>query len=178
MSERPNITPDMKVGELLRFYPELEGELVAVAPAFEKLRNPVLRRTVAKVTTLRQAARVGGVTIGEIIGRLRIAAGIEEPWRSNEGESESLPKPSWLEGMDFVSERDLRPEIETGEHPLPVMMSLVRELEAGQALLIVTPFIPAPMIDRITSDGFLAWTDKVGPEEFHTIFARSPDFAG
>jgi len=172
MSERPDITPDMKVGELLRFYPELEDELVAVAPAFEKLRNPVLRRTVAKVTTLRQAARVGGVTIGEIIGRLRIAAKIEEPWRSNEGESESSPKPSWLEDMDLVSERDLRPEIEAGEHPLPVVMNLVRELEPGQALLLVTPFVPAPMIDRIAGDGFLAWTDQAGPEEFHTTFAR------
>ncbi len=35
-----------------------------------------------------------------------------------------------------------------------------------------------PMIDRITGDGFLAWTDQTGPEEFRTIFARSPGVAG
>ena len=93
MSERPDITPDMKVGELLRFYPELEDELVAVAPTFEKLRNPVLRRTVAKVTTLRQAARVGGVTVGEIIGRLRCAAvaARPQPARSTAAESRRTP---------------------------------------------------------------------------------------
>lgn len=75
MSDRPDIIPDMKVGELLRSYPKLEEELVAITPAFEKLRNPVLRRTVARITTLRQAASVGGVSLGEIIGRLRVSAG-------------------------------------------------------------------------------------------------------
>lgn len=175
MSDRPDITPDMKVGELLRFYPELEDELVAVAPAFEKLRNPVLRRTVAKVTTLRQAARVGGVTVGEIIGRLRRVAGLEELWQGDEGESEDSEKPAWVDGVDVVKKRDLRPEIEAGEHPLPLVMAAVRELGVGQGLLLVTPFVPAPMIDRITGDGFLAWTLQTGPQEFHTIFARPAD---
>jgi uncharacterized protein (DUF2249 family) len=177
ISDRPDITPDMKVGELLRFYPELEGELVAVAPAFEKLRNPVLRRTVAKVTTLRQAARVGGVTVGEIIGRLRIAAGMEEPRQDNDGEPEASEKPTWVDAVDVISKQDLRPAIEAGEHPLPLVMDAVRKLQPGQALLLVTPFVPAPMIDRITSDGFRAWTNQVGPEEFHTVFAHSPGIA-
>jgi len=172
LSDRPDITPDMKVGELLRYYPELEDELVAVAPAFEKLRNPVLRRTVAKVTTLRQAARVGGVTVGEIIGRLRIAAGVEERWQGTEGESEVSGRPIWVDEADVVSKLDLRPAIEAGEHPLPLVMDVVRKLQPGQALLLVTPFVPAPMIDRIGSDGFLAWPHQVGTDEFHTVFAR------
>jgi hypothetical protein len=173
MSDRPDITPDMKVGELLQFYPELEDELVAVAPAFEKLRNPVLRRTVAKVTTIRQAARVGGVTVGEIIGRLRIAAGMDNQWQGNDGESETAEKPAWVDGADVVSRQDLRPEIEAGEHPLPRVIAAVRKLQPGKAHLLVTPFVPAPLIDRITADGFQAWTCQVGPEEFHTIFLQS-----
>jgi len=175
VNDRPDIVPDMMVGELLRSYPELEEELIAVAPAFEKLRNPVLRRTIAKVTTLHQAARVGGVTVGEIIGRLRIAAGVEDPWQGKEGGAETEDKPAWVEDMEVVSKRDLRPVVEAGEHPLPQVMDAVRELRPGQALLLVTPFVPAPMIDRISEDGFLAWTHLVGPEEFHTLFARSHD---
>ncbi|MBK8164729.1 MAG: DUF1858 domain-containing protein [bacterium] len=157
----------------MRFYPELEDELVAVAPAFEKLRNPALRRTVARLTTIRQAARVGGVTVGEIIGRLRIAAGMENPWQGNEGESETAAQPAWVDGADVVSKQDLRPEIEAGEHPLPLVIAAVRELQPGQAHLLVTPFVPAPLIDRITGDGFQAWTIQVGPEDFHTIFLRT-----
>ncbi|MCP4571336.1 MAG: DUF1858 domain-containing protein [bacterium] len=172
MSERPDITPEMKVGELLDAYPELEEELIAVAPPFEKLRNPVLRRTVAKVTSLRQAAQVGGVGIGELITRLRVAAGLDEPWE--EGESASATdRPAWLDTVEVTATRDLRPDIEEGEHPLPVVMAAVRGLVVGQAYVIVTPFVPAPMIDRITGEGVQAWTEQAGPEEFRTTFARA-----
>lgn len=45
----------MRVAELLDAYPALEPVLVAQAPAFARLRNPVLRRTVARVATLEDA---------------------------------------------------------------------------------------------------------------------------
>ena len=48
------ISPKTKVGELLDAYPELEPVLMAMSPAFEKLKNPVLRKTVARVATLQQ----------------------------------------------------------------------------------------------------------------------------
>ena len=43
--------------------------------AFSALKNPVLRRTVAKVTTLRQAAKVGNVELTDMINRLREEVG-------------------------------------------------------------------------------------------------------
>jgi hypothetical protein len=43
------IGPETTVGALLEAYPELERVLMEMAPAFAKLRNPVVRRTVAKV---------------------------------------------------------------------------------------------------------------------------------
>ena len=53
------IGPETTVGAMIEAYPELESVLVEMAPAFAKLRNPVVRRTVAKVATLEQAARIG-----------------------------------------------------------------------------------------------------------------------
>ena len=46
------ITSQTKVAELLEHFPELEETLIAMAPPFKKLRNPVLRRSVAKVASL------------------------------------------------------------------------------------------------------------------------------
>lgn len=60
---RVDITPNTKVSELLRDYPELEEKLQQLSSAFAALKNPVLKRTVAKVTLLQQAAKVGGVSI-------------------------------------------------------------------------------------------------------------------
>lgn len=61
------INPETKVGELLDAYPEAESVLVEPAPRFKPLSNPVLRRTVARVTTLEQAARVGGIRVSAMI---------------------------------------------------------------------------------------------------------------
>ena len=71
MEDRLPITLQMKVAELLNDYPEIEDILLSLSPAFAKLRNPVLRKTVARVTTLQQAAKVGGLNAGYLIQELR-----------------------------------------------------------------------------------------------------------
>ena len=96
---------------------------------------------------------------------------MEEPWQDNESESGASGRPTWVDDVDVISKQDLRPAIEVGEHPLPLVMHAVRDLQPGQAVLLVTSFVPAPMIDRIAGDGFLAWTNQAGPEEFLTILA-------
>ena len=78
MEDRLPITLQMKVAELLNDYPEIEDTLLSLSPAFAKLRNPVLRKTVARVTTLQQAAKVGGLNAGYLIQELRRAAGISD----------------------------------------------------------------------------------------------------
>jgi hypothetical protein len=70
------ITPDSRLGELLERWPALEDVLVQLSPHFRALRNPVLRRTVAKVATLRQVSSVSGVALGVLIERLRAGAGL------------------------------------------------------------------------------------------------------
>ena len=56
------ISPKTKVLALIEAYPQLENTLISYVPVFEKLKNPVLRRTVAKIATLQQAAVIGNVT--------------------------------------------------------------------------------------------------------------------
>ena len=55
------ISPKTKVLQLIEAYPQLEEVLINYLPAFKKLKNPVLRKTVAKITTLQQASIVGNV---------------------------------------------------------------------------------------------------------------------
>ena len=69
------ITPETKVGALLEAYPGIDDVLIEWVPAFEKLKNPILRKTVAKVATLQQAARIGGVSTRDMVRKLREATG-------------------------------------------------------------------------------------------------------
>ena len=73
--ENIDITPNVTVHNLLKVYPELEDVLIGIAPRFQKLKNPLLRMTVAKVATLKQAAFVGGVPLDDLINILRRAVG-------------------------------------------------------------------------------------------------------
>ncbi len=65
------ITPQTKIGELLDTYPELESVLIDLAPAFKKLQNPILRKTVARVTSVRQAAAIGKLPVDVVVNKLR-----------------------------------------------------------------------------------------------------------
>ena len=49
---KTEITPQTMVGDMLENYPELEDKLIEIAPVFKKLKNPILRKTVAKVATV------------------------------------------------------------------------------------------------------------------------------
>ena len=169
------ITPDLNVGELLDCYPQLEDVLIGIAPAFEKLRNPTLRRTVATLTTLRQAASVGNVSLGHMISALRTAAGQQEPWVGDsaggaEGDAMQQQRPAWLAECT-VELFDAREAIEAGQHPLPQVLAATAQLQPGQAFAIVTPFTPSPMIDKLREKGFRSWTEQKGPEHYVTHFS-------
>jgi len=172
MGTRPvEITPDTKVAALLDAYPELEEVLVGMAPAFAKLRNPVLRRTVAKITSLRQAARVGNVPLGQLINGLREAAG-QAAGEFQDDEAGSAIAPDWLEEGKIAERLDARPLIEAGERPMEQVMSRLKDLPKGAIFELTTPFEPAPLIDAAKQKGFAAWYRKEAPDRVKTYFVR------
>ena len=114
MEDRLPITLQMKVAELLNDYPEIEDTLLSLSPAFAKLRNPVLRKTVARVTTLQQAAKVGGLNAGYLIQELRRAAGISDTEvvpDKEEGDFGDCPE--CFEGLPISVIFDARPLIDS-----------------------------------------------------------------
>jgi uncharacterized protein (DUF2249 family) len=49
---------------------------------------------------------------------------------------------------------DARPLLASGEEPLPQIRARIDGLPAGQGLTVVAPFVPAPLIERLKSEGF------------------------
>lgn len=151
------ITPETKVGELLEAWPELEETLVAIAPAFSKLKNPILRKTVARVATLAQAARVGGVEVRTLVGTLRQAAGLPgEPTAAEAaaaGEVLEAP-PAWHDEAKIAARIDADEILAKGDHPLGAVQGAVATLPKGGELLLVSSFLPAPLVDAMRKKGF------------------------
>jgi hypothetical protein len=168
-----DITPETRIGALLDAYPQLEEKLVALAPAFAKLRNPILRRTVAKVTTLRQAAKVGKISLGILINSLREAVGQGGGTFDDDSAPNGGP-PAWLDEDKICERLDGRPLIEAGERPLDAVMSTLGRVQNGDILELTTPFEPAPLIDLAKQKGHQVWCREDSSEVVKTYF-RKPE---
>ena len=165
------ITPKTKVGELLEAHPELEHVLMEMSPAFAKLKNPVLRRTVGRVATLQQVAVVGGLSVNEVINCLRKAAGQAETGLSGAGKADDESRPAWLDTGQIKETFDANGIINSGESPMREIMLRANALQPGEILELHTPFIPAPIIEILKSRQFLTYTPG-GEENIVTWISR------
>ncbi len=153
------ISPKTKVGELLDAYPQLEPVLMAMSPAFEKLKNPVLRKTVAKVATLQQVSVVGGVKIEEMIRILRKEAGQSEGESGFENhEYQSADIPDWFDNSRITDHFDATLAINAGESPMNEILHRASLLKPGEIFELQTPFTPAPIIDMLNAKKYKTHT--------------------
>lgn len=174
MSDQPlEIHPSTKVAALLDAYPELEEVLIKMAPPFKKLKNPVLRKSVAKVATLQQAAIVGRIDPASMIDQLRRAVDLD-PIEAGESPSEQDylgTAPEWFDtGCVFTSIDDRTADPD--EMAITRITKLLKDLPHRQAIELITTFLPAPGIDVARTRGLRTWTVLEG-ELFKTYFAQS-----
>lgn len=154
-----DINLQTKVAALLDHYPDLEEILLALSPAFAKLRNPVLRRTVAKVTNLQQAANIAGISPVLLVQRLREAARLDdhhiEETDGHDGVQEN--QPAWFDETGITVRFDAGPVIAAGESPMQQIIRLSRTLKQGEIMELNVPFKPVPIIDLLRSKKFKVW---------------------
>jgi len=170
------ITPSTKVADLLAHYPELEDVLIGMAPPFRKLKNPFLRRSVAKVASLRQAAAVARLPVGEVVNKLRAAVGQEAIMVEEAGHDASYftSQPDWFVPGAVVVSIDERESANTDEMPLKRVIQEATSLKEGQALELITTFLPAPGIDIMKAKGFRVWPVEEKSGLIRTYFSKPP----
>jgi hypothetical protein len=157
------ISPKTKVGELLDAHPEMESVLIEMSPAFEKLKNPILRKTVARVATLGQIAIVGNLKVETIINKLREKLGqVSQESGSPETDYLSSSPPEWFDRGKISIRYDASPVINSGGSPMKEILQKASLLNAGEIMQLTTPFIPAPIIDMLMEKGFLVFCIQNG----------------
>jgi hypothetical protein len=164
------ITPHTKIAELLDAYPELENVLIDLAPAFKKLQNPILRRTVARVTSIRQAAAIGKLPVDVVVNKLRDLTGqgtLENIQGNPEHQTET---PDWFSSNKIKVRFDAGEMIASGGHPLTKVMQDLKDWNPGDIYELTTPFLPAPLLDKVKEKGFLIWSLENSPGIFKNYF--------
>ena len=147
------IGPETRVAALLEAHPEAEDILISIAPQFKALKNPVLRRTVAKVATLEQAAKVAGIQVRELVLKLRQELGVEGGGEVVESDGTiSLEAPSWV-SLEAETNIDGGALLDAGETPIARASTALAEMNSGDVLVVSAPFQPAPMVDSLRAKG-------------------------
>ena len=165
------ITPKTRIAELIATYPELEEVLIDYVPAFEKLANPVLRRTVARITTLQQAAVIAGVDVEALINHLRKEVGQGE-FSGGAAAGYTTAQPDWYSEARVVAGLDARDMLAAGEQPVNQVIADLQAMDRGDIYRLEAPFLPAPLVDKASSLGISHWVRAGDGGAFVIYFCR------
>ncbi len=126
------------------------------------------------MATLRQVALTGNVPLAELIRTLRAASGIEAGPVVVEPADAAVQQdaPGWFDEGKIAGSLDIRPPLDSGVHPMGRVMSEIERLNPGDIYEVVTPFVPAPLLDIAAGKGFLTWVCQEAPDLFRTYFTR------
>jgi hypothetical protein len=166
------ITPKTKVLQLIETYPILEDMLISYVPSFSKLHNPLLRKTVARIATLQQAASIGNVDVSNLINALRKKIG-QDLYQETPEHMYHTKMPAWFNKDLIFGELDVRDMLEAGEHPVSQVMADLNVFPARKIYKLTAPFLPAPLIDKASSLQYDHWIDKQNDNLFLIYFYKN-----
>ncbi|HET9947766.1 MAG TPA: DUF2249 domain-containing protein [Longimicrobiales bacterium] len=176
-----------RVATVLKADESLIDVFVGLSPAFERLRNPAMRKVMARLVTVEQAARMAGVDADTLVARLNgarpdadaPAPGGSEPPTSHAAYAPRTPPaeaprtaPAELERIPGALrvEVDVREDLRSGREPFSRIMAARRQVPPGGALRVRAIFEPVPLYAVMEKQGFDHFTEQLGPEDWSVWF--------
>ena len=141
--------------------------LIGINPKFKKLNNPILRRTLAKLATVKQAAIIGGMKPEDLLNQLRVAVG-QEPVSLNLDEDTNKDEiPAWAEQQAKV-ELNANELLDADKNPLAEVRKALKGLKSGETLALIADFKPEPLIEEFEKQGLQTATIQESKDKFVT----------
>ncbi|NPA73518.1 MAG: DUF1858 domain-containing protein [Epsilonproteobacteria bacterium] len=170
---KKEIKMDTTVAELLNDYKGMKDILISINPKFKKLNNPILRRTLAKLATVKQAAIIGGMDAYELLNKLRVAVG-QEPIQIDEKEQIIIDesRPSWA-NKEPIAVLDANELLDKGKNPLAEAHKLLKKLKKDETLKIVSDFRPEPLIEEFEKQGYEVASFSEDKKIYQTVIRKS-----
>jgi len=186
--EKPEgiITEDDTVYDVITKYPHLKEVLVKISPKYQRLYNPVIFNTVAKLTPLRKAASIGNIYLKEMLYQLNDAIGkggeylayfksqipkMQEEFLKKQfsGKAASLAMPGWMENAESFGVFDART---IDAEPFTHIMDKAGSIKPGSGFVLVQKFEPAPIIAYLGTQGFENWVEKEAEDLVKVFFYK------
>jgi hypothetical protein len=156
------INPETTIKDLLEINQELViPALIKLNKSFSKLRNPILRRLLARRVSIADACKIAGCSIDNFIETMK-QVGFTIEMETPEEKLPALPKPE-VNRAGHYRTLDVRPILAQDKDPLKEIMTNVSTLEKYQGLKLINTFAPLPLIHLLADRGFSHFT--VSPED-------------
>ena len=165
------ITLDTKIADLLNNYNGMKDILIDINPKFEKLNNPILRRTVAKVAGVKQVAIVGGMEPMDLVNKLRIAVGQKPIGEVIKLDNLKEEIPNWITQEPKIA-LNANEILDNNLNPLAETTMTLRGIKSGEVITIVADFQPEPLIDEFAKKGHEVYCQKISDSEFITYLRK------
>ncbi len=158
---------------------------VSLSPAFERLRDSSMRKVMARLVTVEQAASMAGVDADLLVARLNahiagktgsvdglaeMADAPEGAAQAADGASQEVPLALARIPADQRIEIDVRPELRAGNEPFSQIMAARRRVPEGGALAVRAIFDPVPLYAVMRKQGFGHFTERLGDEDWRVWF--------
>lgn len=197
------IQPSDRIADVLARDERMVEVLASLAPAFARLRNPAMRKVMARLATVEHAARVARIEPAWLVERLNEAldgfsanagGGSEtttggattSPGDSNERAemaNETMPAALAAVPTERIVDADVREALHRGEEPFRQIMAAKSTVPEGGVLRVRAIFEPAPLYAVLAKQGFAHWTERLADDDWRVWFyrsdeARAPDAPG
>lgn len=173
------ITPQTKIIDIIRAHPQIIEVLASYNSRFELLRNPIMRRTFARLATVEHASKVAGVSLTELVKLLNNAIG-EKVSEEDIVEEKGDNKQAGIPVKDIIEQNqvktiklDVRDIMKKGEEPFNIIMHTVANLNKGEALILETIFEPVPLYDVLKKRGFEHYTEALAHDHYKIWFYKT-----
>jgi uncharacterized protein (DUF2249 family) len=136
-----------------------------------------MRKVMARLVTVEQAARMAGVDADELVSRLNghdtatdVAAHTMEANSVTAMDTESKPAVLAAIGDERIVQLDVRDELRAGREPFSLIMAALRRVPEGGALVVRAIFEPVPLYAVMKRQGLEHWTEELAADDWRVSF--------
>jgi NitT/TauT family transport system substrate-binding protein len=148
------------IKETLDKYPQLKDVLVGLSPMFKRMQNPALYNTLARFASFKDAARITGVSICEILHIINKHLGVEEKLIKSMPECvKTDEKAEIIDGVDITWEETIDRYI-YNETSLSELIEKVSKLKPQDNIVIISVENPVELLKVAKGLNFLFNIEK------------------
>jgi uncharacterized protein (DUF2249 family) len=164
-----------RIGAIIKHNFEALEAIISLSPKFEKLRNPILRKLIAGRTTIAEASKIGGCVPEDFFTKLQPLGFEMERSTKNTMETTSFSQQAQPEQINTekIVDLDVRPILAGGKDPLKQILAVVKALNEGEVLKIISDFEPTPLVSLLKKQGFESYTRAIEKDLIHTYFFKN-----